>query len=94
MTIEIALLIALLSFLVSLYFNIGNAKRSSKAADQKEATALTTIAVRLESISADVQEIKTTIKQIGEENKYIRDRVIMVEQTAKSAHRRLNEMIQ
>ena len=92
MTIEVALLISILAVTCSIVSTVLNIKRNNTADSKKEATEMTTVIVKLETISSGVSEIKSDIRNIKTDVQELRDRVIIVEQSVKSAHHRLDGM--
>lgn len=92
MTIEVALLISILAVTCSIVSTVLNIKRNNAADSKKEATEMTTVIVKLETISNGVSEIKSDIRNIKTDVQELRDRVIIVEQSVKSAHHRLDGM--
>lgn len=93
MTVEIALLISLVSMAFSIYFGLKNSKRSDTKDVEERVKQNTTINLKLDGIAASVQDIKqemSTIKtEIGNHN----ERLIKVEESIKSAHKRIDEML-
>lgn len=92
MTIEVGLIIALIGLIVSVYFNITSASRAARNENKQDASCLTTVIVKLENIGADIKEIKTDMSGLQLELKNITERLVVVEQSAKSAHKRIDEM--
>lgn len=92
MTIEIALLISIISVVFGAYQGITNLKRNQKVDTKTDATEMTTVIVKLENIGNGVSEIKTEISNVKEDMKDIRDRLIRVEESAKQAHKRIDNM--
>ena len=93
MTSEIALLIfSGLSFAFAVYQGIISMKRNQKTDDKKDATDLTTVIVKLEYIGTGISEIKADMQSQKDEIRQLRDRVIKLEDSTKSAHRRINEL--
>lgn len=90
MTIEIALVISALSLIFAVYSGVTSMKRTAKTDDKKEATELTTVIVKLENISNGIAEIKNEMGNIKIDMKDLRDRLIVVEQSVKSAHKRMD----
>ena len=93
MTVEVAFLISLVSVCFSIYTGISNLKRNNKKDTVEDAAQLTTVIVKLENISTGVSEIKSEMKNVKDEVKDIRERLIIVEQSTKSAHHRLDGLI-
>lgn len=90
MTIEVALLISGVSLAFALYQGITNMKRNKTQDDKQDASELTTVIVKLENIGEGVNEIKSDIKNVKEDVIELRERVVAVEQSAKSAHHRID----
>jgi predicted nucleic acid-binding Zn-ribbon protein len=89
MTIEAAFVISAVSVAFAIYSGISNMKRNYKADSQKNASEMTTVIVKLENISAGIVELKTEFNSIKTELKEIRDRMIIAEQSLKSAWKRI-----
>ena len=53
---------------------------------------MTTVSVKLDFIRSDVSEIKSGLRGMQEESKDTRERLIAVEQSAKQAHKRIDQM--
>ncbi len=92
MTIEIALLISGVSLAFSIYQGITGMKRNKASDDKKDASELTTVIVKLENIGTGVTEIKSDMKNIRADIQDLRERVVVVEQSTKSAHHRLDAL--
>ena len=92
MSIELAVLISIVSVSAAVFFGIKNNRRAERCEDQKDATDMTTVSVKLDFIRSDVSEIKTGLRGMQEESKDTRERLIAVEQSAKQAHKRLDQM--
>lgn len=92
MTIEVALLISGISLAFGIYQGIANLKRNKATDDKKDATEMTTVIVKLESIGIGVTEIKSDMKNIRQDLQDLRERVVVVEQSTKSAHHRINTL--
>ena len=92
MTVEIALLISGASLAFAIYQGIANMKRNRTSDDKSDATEMTTVIVKLESIGVGVTEIKSDMKNIRADLQELRERVVVVEQSAKSAHHRIDDL--
>lgn len=92
MTIELSLLIAGLSLAFAVYQGISNMKRNKRTDDREEAAQMTTVIVKLENINTGVTEIKAEIRNLKTDIQELRDRLIIVEQSTKSAHHRIDGM--
>lgn len=90
MTIEVAVLISVLSVGFGIYQGISNIRRSEKSDTKADASQLTTVIVKLENIGTGITEIKSEMSNVKNEQKESRERIIKVEESAKQAHKRLD----
>ena len=90
MTVEVALLISGVSLAFALYQGITNMKRNKTQDDKQDASQLTTVIVKLENIGEGINEIKSDMKGVKEDVVELRERIVAVEQSAKSAHHRVD----
>lgn len=83
LTIEISLLLSGVSVAFAIFFGICSKQRNEKKDTQEDAeqraTTDTMVMVKLENIADDLEEMKT-----------LRERVVIVEQSLKSYHKRLD----
>jgi archaellum component FlaC len=86
MTLEITQLVSILSFLVAAFALARNLKLDTKS-DQTE---LTTVIVKLETINENIKDVKADMKDVKDDIDKIRERLIAVEQSVKSAHKRID----
>lgn len=86
MTLEITQLVSVLSFLVAAFALARNLKLDTKS-DQTE---LTTVIVKLETINENIKDVKADMKDVKDDIDKIRERLIAVEQSVKSAHKRID----
>ena len=93
MKIEITILLSFFSLLVAVVVAVVGLRRNH-AADEREAAAeMTTVIVKLENIADGISEIKSDMKNVKIDVQELRERLVIVEQSTKSAHKRLDEMI-
>jgi len=92
MTIEVALLISVISVTFGIYSGISNLKRNNTSDIKKDAVETATINVKLDTISKGVDDIKLEQKSTSKDIKDLNERMIMVEQSTKSAHHRIDEI--
>ena len=88
--IDLSTLFSVLAVVIAAITLFINWKRGNKAEDQKEATEITTVIVKLENISNNTMEIKNELRNIRIEVGELRERVIIAEQAAKSLHHRVD----
>lgn len=90
MTIEAALLISVLSVAFSIFFGLKSSKRSDSETIENKARESATVNVKLDEIGKNVQDIKYDISATKKEVQQLSDRMIVVEQSVKSAHHRID----
>lgn len=94
LTIEVSLLISGVSVAFAIYFGICSKQRNDKKDTQEEterrAENDTMVVVKLENIADDIKDIKRESRENREEMKQLRERVVIVEQSLKSYHKRLD----
>jgi len=88
----VALIISILSVFFAIFFGALNMRRNQKADDRREQSDMTTVIVKLESISADTIEIKNDIKSLKEDVRNNRDNIIRIDESLKSAWKQINEL--
>lgn len=64
--------------------------RTLKSDVKGDAGQLMEIIIKLEGISENVKEVKTDIKDVKSDNEKTKERLTIVEQSVKSAHRRID----
>ena len=80
-----------------------NFKKDNKSEAKMSATEMTTVIVKLESVQDNIRDLKNDMQQnmkdikadisgIKQELDGFRERIVVVEQSAKSMHHRLDEM--
>ena len=92
MTMEVALVISGISLAFGLYQGVSNIKRAEKQENKSEATQITAVIVKLETIGEGVNEIKADMRNIKNDIYEIRERLTKVEESSKNAHHRIDEM--
>ena len=74
------------------YFGIRTATRNKEIDDKKDADMLARIDTSLVSVKESLSEIKSDVKGVIQENRELRDKLIAVEQSCKSAHHRIDRI--
>jgi septal ring factor EnvC (AmiA/AmiB activator) len=92
MTIEVALLLSFLSIFFAIFFGAISMRRNQKADDKREQSDMTTVIVKLESISSDTNEIKNDIKSLKSDVRHNSESIVRLDESLKSAWRRINEI--
>ena len=92
MKIDVPTLISIFSLSVAVIVAVSGIRRSHAADDRKEASEMTTLIVKLETINNGVNEIKSDMRNMKTDIQDLRDRLIIVEQSTKSAHHRVDKL--
>lgn len=85
--------ISFVSLVLSAIVGFSAIKSRNSNDTKQETTQLTTLIVKLENIGDGVNEIKSDMRNMKDDVRELRDRVIKVEESTKSAHRRLDDYI-
>lgn len=90
MSIEIALLISIVSVCFSVFFGLKNNKRSDTKDIEERVKDNTRINMKLDNIASNTTEIKNEVSEMRKEINSHGNRIIKVEESVKSAHHRLD----
>ena len=88
--VDLSMLISVISVVIAAIVAITTIRRNNASDDRQAASNLTTLIVKLENISEGVNEIKSDMRNMKSDIQDLRDRLIKVEQSDKSAHHRLD----
>jgi peptidoglycan hydrolase CwlO-like protein len=92
LTVEIALVISVVSVLASLIFGFATYKRNNNNDVSESAFKSAKTAVMIENIATDVRDIKAEQKSFTNDIRALNEKVITVEQSCKSAHHRIDRL--
>lgn len=92
MTIEIALLISIVSVAFSIFFGLKNSKKSDEKDIADRIARDTRTDMKLDEISKDVKEVKETVRNIQNDVKDHEGRIVKLEASYKAEHKRLDEI--
>lgn len=90
MTVELGTVIAVMGTVFGILFGYASYQRAGKHETKTDASELTTVIVKLESIGTGITEIKSEMTNVKNDIKENRERIIKVEESAKQAHKRLD----
>lgn len=93
MTIEISVLVGIVSVAFAVYFGLKSNRRNDVKDIEEKAARDTKINIKLDDISSDVKDIKQDLSTMSKRVDEIDKRVVIVEQSTKSAHKRLDGII-
>lgn len=88
--IELTVLLSVVSVCASVAFAFISWKRAGDKSVREDARQTAEISVKLDNIGKSVEEIRIEQKGITQTVKDLSERVIIVEQSTKSAHKRLD----
>lgn len=83
---ELSQVLPIISLLIAAAALWRNLKGDSKA-DQ---AAMTTVIVKLETINDNIKEVRSEMRDVKTDLEEMRERMVKVEQSAKSAHKRID----
>ena len=89
---ELSYLISILSLIVASIVGFTNLRRNNSADDKKQSAEMTTVIVKLENINTGINEIKADVRNVKSEVQELRERIVVVEQSTKSLHKRVDEI--
>lgn len=92
MTVEVALIISIISVAFSVYFGIKNNKRSDSKEIKERIAWETKVTMNLESISRNMEEVKDLIRGVQNDVKDHEGRIVKLEASYKAEHKRLDEV--
>lgn len=92
MTIEIALVISIVSVAFSVFFGLKNNKRSDTKEIEARIAWETKVTMNLDSINRNMEEIKDLIKGVQNDVKDHEGRIVKLEASYKAEHKRLDEV--
>lgn len=92
MTVEVALIISIVSVAFSVFFGLKNNKRTDVKDIEERVKENTRINFKLDEIANSIREVKSEVSSIKEEMQTHNDRIIKVEESVKQAHKRLDNM--
>ena len=90
MTIELTILLSVISVLAAALFGFANYRRTISKDCAEEASQSAKIMTKLEEIDKGITDIKEEIKGVKADVKDDHDRIIRLEESAKQAHKRID----
>lgn len=92
MTVEVSLIISILSVGFAIAFGVTTALRNKKGDDQREAADMTAVMIKLEKIADDTNEIKNDLKSLKADVRHNSEAIIRLDESLKSAWKQINEI--
>ena len=90
MKIELAYALSAAGIIFGIYEGIKSLQRARNKDASEDAATLTTVIVKLESISQGVSEIKSDLCSVKSDIRESRERIIKTEESLKQAHKRID----
>ena len=94
MTIEVALVISIVSVAFSVFFGLKNNKRSDTKEIEARIAWETKVTMNLDNINRNMEEIKDLIRGVQNDVKDHEGRIVKLEASYKAEHKRLDEVFQ
>lgn len=92
MTIELTVMISVVSVAFAIYFGLKSSRRTDVKDIEEKAARDAKINIKLDDISSDVKDIKYDISATNKKVEELDKRVVVVEQSTKSAHHRIDRI--
>lgn len=92
MTIEVTILISVISVAFAIFFGIKSNRREDVKIIEERATKNAEINYKLDTISGNVNDIKYDVSATRQKVEDMDKRLVIVEQSAKSAHHRIDRL--
>lgn len=92
MTIEVALLISIVSVCFSIGFGMKNSKRTDTKDIEERVKENTRINMKLDAITNNTTDIKNDVSEMRKEINSHDSRIVKVEESVKSLHHRIDEL--
>ncbi|WP_296791953.1 nucleotide exchange factor GrpE [Ruminococcus sp.] len=89
---EPSVIISILSLAVAAIVGFTNLKRNQATDNRQTAAEMTTVIVKLEALNNNITEMKSDVRNTRADLQEIRDRLIICEQSTKSAHHRIDAL--
>ena len=90
MNLDVSQIIAIISTCFAAFFGLQALRRNRTTDDKADATQLATVIVKLDAVGTTVNEIKADMRNFKTEQQYLRDKIIAIESSLKSAHKRID----
>lgn len=92
MTVEVALIVSIVSVSFSIFFGLKNSKKSDVKDIEARVARDTKTDMKLDEISKDVKEVKDTVRNIQNDIKDHEGRIVKLESSYKAERKRLDEL--
>lgn len=93
MKIDLSAWLPVAALVATIVFGVLTAKRNAKQDTQSAVSQLTTIGVKLDNIAISLAELKGDMNNLKGDMKDITERLVIVEQSCKTAHKRIDDIL-
>ena len=93
MKIDLSDWLPVAAVVATIVFGVLTAKRNAKQDTQNAVSQLTTIGVKLDNIAISLAELKGDMNNLKGDMKDVTERLVIVEQSCKTAHKRIDEIL-
>lgn len=88
----IAILISIVSVVFSIFFGMKNSKRTDTKDIEERVKQNTKINMKLDNINSTTQDIKSQLSSVRSDIQKHNDKLIVLDQSCKQAHKRIDEI--
>ena len=92
MSIEVALLVSIVSVAFSIFFGLRGIKRGDDKEIEERVADSTRINIKLDNIVGTIGDVKCEVSSLREDMKSYNERLVKVEESVKSAHHRIDRL--
>lgn len=92
MKIDITVLVGFLATILSIWGILVRWKKDGEKQESQDTKEQTILSTKLDYISRNLDDIKVDLRTRAKENAELKERLIKVEESTKSAHKRLDEI--
>lgn len=93
MTVEVALLLSIISVVCSVFFAFKNSKNADNKNLETRTAEYTRLEVKIDSIISTMDDIKSDLKNQRNELNGLSLKLVSVEESVKQAHKRIDELV-
>ncbi|WP_195970398.1 hypothetical protein [Clostridium thermobutyricum] len=92
MKIDITVLVGFVGTVISIWCMLVKWKKDGAKQESQETKEQTILSTKLDYISKNIDDIKVDLRARAKENAELKERLIKVEESTKSAHKRIDEI--
>lgn len=91
MSIELSILISIISVSAAIYFGLANKRRNDTGDISREISEHTTVCIKLETISENIKDVKSNVSEMKADISKLTERLIRLEESDKAQWAELNK---